>query len=112
MENSELKKENENWKNIVVMYAQVKDIDDENGVVYLKCKYKTNPDDIFERTFPLNHFKNKNKLKVDQSILASVYEKPGEVRFLFEEVDEDFFDEDIEEISLDGPEYDFMFKPL
>ena len=108
----ESKKEDEIWENIVAMYAQVKDIDDEHGLVYLNCKYKKDSDETFERMFPLKHFKNKNKLKVDQSILVNVYEKPGEVRFLFDEVDEDFFDKDVEDISINDPDYSAIFKPL
>jgi hypothetical protein len=53
-------KEDESWENIVAMYAQVKDIDDEHGLVYLKCKYKKDSDEIFERIFPLKHFKRQN----------------------------------------------------
>jgi hypothetical protein len=104
--------ETESWHNIVTMYAQVDDIDDENGVVYLNCKKEKDSDESFERSFPLKHFKNKDKLKVDQSILAKIYEKPGEVRFLFEETDEDFFDQEMEDISIDAPDYDEIFKPL
>jgi hypothetical protein len=107
----EFKREDERWENIVEMYSQVKDIDDEQGIVYLNCKYKKDTDENFERIFPLKHFKNKDKLQVDQSIIVRVLEKPGEVRFLFEEADEDFFDQDLEDISLNDPKYDKIFKP-
>lgn len=105
-------KEDESWENIVEMYAQVKDIDDESGFAYLNCKYKKDSGETFKRVFPLKHFKNKYKLKVDQSIIVKVLEKPGEVRFLFEEVDEDFFDRDVEDISVNDPEYSRIFKLL
>jgi len=108
----EIEKEEENWENIVEIYSQVKNIDDEQGVVYLDCKYEKDTDETFERIYPLKHFKNKDKLKVDQSIIIRVLEKPGEVRFLFEETDEDFFNRDVEDISIDGPEYSWIFKPL
>ncbi|MGD2093222.1 MAG: hypothetical protein PVH61_44085 [Candidatus Aminicenantes bacterium] len=49
---------------------------------------------------------------MDKSIIIKVFEKPGEVRFLFEETDEDFFNRDVEDISIDGPEYYKIFKPL
>jgi hypothetical protein len=48
---------------------------------------------------------------VDQSIIVRVLEKPGEMRFLLEETDEDFFDQDLEDISLNDPKYDKIFKP-
>jgi hypothetical protein len=94
------------------MFSQIVDINDEQGVVYLDCKYEKDTDETFERIFPLKHFKNKYKLKVDQSIIVRVLEKPGEVRFLFEETDEDFFNRDVEDISIDGPGYSPIFKPL
>jgi hypothetical protein len=106
------KREDERWENIVEMFTQIKDIDDEQGMVYLNCKYEKNSDDTFERVFPLKHFKNKDKLQVDQSIIVKVLERPGEVRLLFEEADEDFFDQDLEDISLNDPKYDKIFKPL
>jgi len=109
---SDLKKEDESWENIVEMFTQVKDIDDEHGMVYLNCKYEKNSAYTFEKVFPLKHFKNKDKLKVDQSIIVKVLEKPGEVRFLFEETDEDFFDQDSEDISLNDLKYSPIFKPL
>ena len=65
-----------------------------------------------ERVFPLKHFKNKDKLQVDQSIIVKVLERPGEVRFLFEETDEDFFDQGLEDISLNDLKYSPIFKPL
>ena len=105
-------KKYEDWENSVEMYAQVKDIDDEQGFVYLNCKYKKDSDETFERIFPLKHFKNKTKLEVDQSILVQVYEKPGEVRFLFEEVDEDFFDQNLEDFSINDLKDSPIFKPL
>jgi hypothetical protein len=108
----EFEKEEETWENIVEMYSQVKDIDDDQGVVYLNCKYKKDSDETFERLFPLKHFRNNDKLKVDKSIIVKVLEKPGEVRFLFEEADEDFFNQDVEDISIDDPEYSSIFKPL
>lgn len=108
----EFKKENESWENIVEMYAQVKDIDDEHGLVYLKCKYKKDSDETFERIFPLKHFKKQDKLKVDQSIIVQILERPGEVRFLFEEIDEDFFDKDVEDISINDLKDSPIFKPL
>jgi len=108
----EFKKEDESWENIVAMYAQVKDIDDEHGLVYLKCKYKKDSDEIFERIFPLKHFKRQDKLKVDQSIIVQILERPGEVRFLFEEVGEDFFDKDVEDISINDLKDSPIFKPL
>jgi hypothetical protein len=108
----EFKKKEESWENIVEMYSQVIDIDDEQGVVYLNCKYKKDSDETFERIFPLKHFKNRDKLKVDQSIIVKVLEKPGEVRFLFEETDEDFFDKDVEDISINDLKDSPIFKPL
>ncbi len=108
----EFEKEEESWENIVEMYSQVIDIDDEQGFVYLHCKYKKDTDETFERIFPLKHFKNKDKLKVDQSIIIRVLEKPGEVRFLFEETDEDFFDQDLEDISINDLKDSPIFKPL
>lgn len=108
----DFKKEENIWENIVEMCAQVIDIDDKQGVVYLNCKYKKNSDETFERIFPLKHFKNKDKLKVDQSILVKVLEKPGEVRFLFEEADEDFFDQDVVVNSINDLKDSPIFKPL
>jgi hypothetical protein len=108
----ELKKEEEGWENIVEMFSQIVDIDDDQGIVYLNCKYKKDTDENFERIFPLKHFKNKDKLKVDQSIIVKVLEKPGEVRFLFEEAGEDFFDQDVEDISINDLKYSAIFKPL
>lgn len=108
----EFEKEEEDWENIVEMYSQIVDIDDEQGVVYLNCKYKKDTDETFERIFPLKHFKNQDKLRVDQSIIVKVLEKPGEVRFLFEETDEDFFDRDLEDISIDDLKNSPIFKPL
>jgi hypothetical protein len=108
----EFKREDEKWENIAEMFSQVKDIDDVQGMVYLNCKYEKNSADTFERAFPLKHFKNKDKLQVNQSIIVKVLERPGEVRFLFEETDEDFFDQGIEDISLNDPKYDKIFKPL
>jgi hypothetical protein len=107
----EFKREDERWENIVEMYSQVKDIDDEQGIVYLNCKYEKSTDETFERAFPLKHFKNKDILKADQSIIIKVHEKPGEIRFLCEETDEEFFDQDLEDISLNDPKYDKIFKP-
>jgi hypothetical protein len=49
---------------------------------------------------------------VDQSIIVKVLEKPGEVRFLFEEAGEDFFDQDVEDISINDLKYSAIFKPL
>ena len=49
----ELKKEEVNWKNVVEMYSQVKNIDDEQGVVYLDCKYEKDTDETFERIYPI-----------------------------------------------------------
>jgi hypothetical protein len=109
---NEFKKEDESWENIVEMYAKVKDIDDEHGLVYLKCKYKKDSDETFERIFPLKHFKKQNKLKVDQSIIVQILERPGEVRFLFEEVGEDFFDRNVEDISINDLKDSPIFKPL
>ncbi len=94
------------------MFTQVKDIDDEPSMVYLNCKYEKNSDDTFERVFPLKHFKNKDKLQVDQSIIVKVLERPGEVRFLFEETDEDFFDQDLEDQSINDLKDSPIFKPL
>jgi hypothetical protein len=94
------------------MYAQVADIDDEQGVVYLNCKYKKDSDETFEKIFPLKHFRNKDKMKVDQSIIVKVLERPGEVRFLFEEADENFFDKDVEDISINDLKDSPIFKPL
>jgi hypothetical protein len=108
----EFKKDDKSWENIVEMYAQVKDIDDENGLVYLKCKYKKDSDETFERIFPLKHFKKQDKLKVDQSIIVQILERPGEVRFLFEEVGEDFFDKGVEDISINDLKDSPIFKPL
>jgi hypothetical protein len=39
------------------MYGQVKNIDDEQGVVYLDCKYEKDTDETFVRIYPLKHFK-------------------------------------------------------
>ncbi|NIM10672.1 MAG: helix-turn-helix domain-containing protein [Candidatus Aminicenantes bacterium] len=109
---SEEKKE-EIWENSTHMYSQIVDIDEENELVHLNCKYDRNSNETFERVFPLKHFKNKDKLIVDQSILIIILEKPGEVRFLFdEEVDEDYFNEDLNNISINDLKDSPIFNPL
>lgn len=102
----------EGWENVVKMYSQIVDIDDDQGLVWLNCKYKKGSAETFERAFPLKHFKNKKRLKVDQSIIIKVFEKPGEVRFFFEEAEEDFFDLDLEDISIDDLKDSPIFKPV
>lgn len=105
-------KKTEIWENITLMYSQILDINEENQMVCLRCKYERDSDNIFEKIFPLKHFKNKDKLVVDQAILIKILEKPGEVRFLFEEVEESYFDEDLDKISINDLKNSPIFNPL
>lgn len=95
-----LKQPNEGpGEKIISIYSQIVDVDEGRGIVRLNCKLDLDSNETFERLFPLRHFKNKDDLVVDQSIFVRILERPGEVRYLFEESDENFFekveDEDV-----------------
>lgn len=95
----ELKEKEESWESTIIMYSQIVDIDDDRDLIRLNCKLEKKSAETFERIFPLKHFEDKEKLAVDQSILVKVLERPGEVRFIFEKVKENFY-EDEEDINL------------
>ena len=82
----------ESWDRIVTLYSQIVDIDEERNLVRLSCKLKKDAPETFEGVFPLKHFKNGDKLVVDQHILVQIFERPGEVRYIFSEIEEDYFE--------------------
>jgi len=99
--NRELEEKGESWETTIIMYSQIVDIDDDRDLVRLNCKLEKKSAETFERVFPLRHFKGKEKLVVDQSILVRVLERPGEVRFIFEKIKENYYDDE-ENIDLSG----------
>jgi DNA-binding NarL/FixJ family response regulator len=101
----------ESWDRIVTLYSQIVDIDEESNLVRLNCRLKKKSTKNFERVFPLKHFKNGDKLVVDQPILVQIFERPGEVRYIFKESEEDYYEneEDIDMSDLtDSP----IFKSI
>ena len=97
------------WVNVIILYSQIVDIDEERGLVLLNCKLERDSSESFERIFSLTNFKEKDKLMVDQSIL--ILEKDGEVRFLFEQVEENYF-KDEEDLDISFLEDSPIFQPV
>jgi hypothetical protein len=99
----------ESWRKIVNMYSQIVDIDEERGLVRLNCKLEMESNVTFERIFPLSLFKNSDKLTVNQSIHVQTLERAGEIRFLFENTNEDYFEEE-EDIDISDLDDSPIFK--
>lgn len=106
-----LKDKEEKWDRIVNLFSRIVDIDEKRNLIRLSCKLKKDASETFERVFPLKHFKNGDKLVVDQSILIQILERPGEVRYLFKESEEDYFEND-EGIDISDLKDSPIFKPL
>ncbi|MGD2087967.1 MAG: response regulator [Candidatus Aminicenantes bacterium] len=101
----------ESWDRIVTLYSQIVDIDRKRNLVRLSCKLKKDASETFERVFPLKHFKNGDKLVVDQPILVQIFERPGEVRYIFKEIEEDYFEND-DNIDISDLTDSPIFKPI
>jgi CheY-like chemotaxis protein len=102
-------RENEEWEKVVNMYSQIVDIDEERNLVRLNCKLEKDSEETFERVFPLSLFKNSDKLTVNQSIHVQTLERAGEIRFLFENTNEDYFEEE-EDIDISDLDDSPIFK--
>lgn len=99
----------ESWEKVVNMYTQVVDIDEERKLIRLNCKLEKDSNETFERAFPLSLFKNSDKLTVNQSIHVQTLERAGEIRFLFENTNEDYFEEE-EDIDISDLDDSPIFK--
>lgn len=101
----------ESWINKINLYSQIVDIDEEQKLVRLNCKFDKDSADTFEKTFPLNYFKDRDKLVVEKPILVQIFEREGEVQFLFADGEEDYFGVE-EYIDISGLENSSIFKPI
>jgi hypothetical protein len=102
----------ESWQNRINLYSQIRDIDEACRLVYLNCKFDKNSDESFEKAFPLSYFKDKDELVVDTPVLVQIFERPGEVKYLFEYGEENYFAEDEEYIDISDLEDSPIFKPI
>lgn len=100
------------WMNMTNLYSQITDVDETRHLVYLNCKFDKNSGESFEKAVPLNIFKENDELTVDKSILVQIIERPGEVKFLFEYGEENYFAEDEEYIDISDLEDSSIFKPI
>lgn len=101
----------ESWINKINLYSQIVDVDEEQELVRLNCKFDKDSVDTFEKIFPLNYFKNRDKLLVETPILVQIFQREGEVQFLFTDGEEDYF-EDEEYIDISDLEDSSIFKPI
>ncbi len=102
----------ESWQRRTNLYSQIRDIDEACRLVYLNCKVDKNSDESFEKAFPLNYFKDEDELVVDKPVLVQKLERPGEVKYLFQYSEENYFAEDEEYINISDLEDSAIFKPI
>jgi ActR/RegA family two-component response regulator len=105
------KEEDLSWEKEIIIYSHILDIDENSNLVQLSCTQESDSNDVFDRFFPLNHFKNCEDLMVGQSVLVTIFERPGEVRFLFE-VDMNNEKKCAEYVDISDLEDSSIFKPL
>jgi len=86
-----LQDKKEPWEKSTTLYCQIVKIEKERNLVHLNCKNNLDSKETFKKVFPLNHFKDKEKLSIKEPMLVQIFERPGEVRFLFEAGEADYF---------------------
>lgn len=92
------------WKKITKIYLQIRDVrqnvDGREKIANVNCKTSPDSNDVFQRSFPFCNFPNSSEMRVDDEFTLEIFERPGEVRFVFSPNKEKCFDLDSEDIDI------------
>ena len=65
------------WEKSTTLFCEVSKIEKERNLAHLNCKNSPSSEEEFEKVFSLSHFKDKEKLFIEKSIIVRILERPG-----------------------------------